>query len=273
MKDNIFQNKSEVFEMENQKAISTADRRSQIIALLENNGQVNVQQLSDLFNVSCVTIRNDLAYLEDKNLLYRTRGGAIRQTKIAIDLALSEKARKNQEQKRRISLKAVELIHEGDTIILDSGTTTMEIAKQLKNFQNLTVITNALPIATELAGHQGIEIIMPGGVLREKSFSLVGSQAERNLRDFYCDKLFLGVDGFDTTFGVYTPSVAEAQVNRVMVEIARETIVVTDSSKFGKRSLAFIVPLDKIHRVITDDGISEKDRQNLLAQKIEVIIA
>ncbi len=273
VKDKTFQNKSEVFEMESQKAISTADRRSQIIALLENNGQVDVQQLSDLFNVSCVTIRNDLAYLEDKNLLYRTRGGAIRQTKIAIDLALSEKARKNQEQKRRISLKAVELIHEGDTIILDSGTTTMEIAKQLKNFQNLTVITNALPIATELAGHQGIEIIMPGGVLREKSFSLVGSQAERNLRDFYCDKLFLGVDGFDTTCGVYTPSVAEAQVNRVMVEIARETIVVTDSSKFGKRSLAFIVPLDKIHRVITDDGISEKDRQNLLAQKIEVIIA
>lgn len=269
----IFQNKSEVLAMESQPTISTADRRSQIITLLDTNGQVDVQQLSDLFKVSCVTIRNDLAYLENKNLLYRTRGGAIRQTKIAIDLALSEKARKNQEQKRKISLKAIELIHEGDTIILDSGTTTMEIARQLKNFQSLTVITNALPIATELAGHQGIEIIMPGGVLREKSFSLVGSQAERNLRDFYCDKLFLGVDGIDTTAGVYTPSVAEAQVNRIMVEIAREAIVVTDSSKFGKRSLAFIVPLDKIQRVITDEGIPEKDKQNLLAQNIEVIIA
>lgn len=258
--------------MENHKEISTTDRRSQILTLLEDNGQVNVQQLSDLFQVSCVTIRNDLAYLENKNLLYRTRGGAIRQTKIAIDLALSEKARKNQEQKRQISSKAIELIHEGDTIILDSGTTTMEITRQLKKFQNLTIITNALPIATELAGHQGIEIIMPGGILREKSFSLVGSQAEKNLRDFYCDKLFLGVDGFDTTFGVYTPIVAEAQLNRVMVEIARETIVVTDSSKFGKRSLAFIVPIDKIHRVITDKGIPEKDRQNLLAQNIDVII-
>ena len=136
--------------MDNQKETSTADRRSQILVRLEDNGQVDVQQLSDQFKVSCVTIRNDLAYLENKNLLYRTRGGAIRQAKIAIDLALSEKARKNQEQKRKISLKAVELIHEGDTIILDSGTTTMEIAKQLKSFQNLTVITSALPIATEL---------------------------------------------------------------------------------------------------------------------------
>lgn len=259
--------------MENHNEISTTDRRSQIITLLEDNGQVDVQHLSDLFKVSCVTIRNDLAYLENKNLLHRTRGGAIRQTKIAIDLALSEKARKNQEQKRKISLKAIELIHEGDTIILDSGTTTMEIAKQLKNFQSLTIITNALPIAMELAGHQGIEIIMPGGILREKSFSLIGSQAEKNLRDFYCDKLFLGVDGIDTTFGVYTPIVAEAQLNRVMVEIARETIVVTDSSKFGKRSLAFIVPIDKIHRVITDEGIPDEDRQNLLAHNIEVIIA
>ncbi len=258
--------------MENQKEISTTDRRAQIIALLEDNGQVDVQQLSDLFKVSCVTIRNDLSYLEDKNLLYRTRGGAIKQTKIAIDLALSEKARKNQDQKRKISLKAIELIHEGDTIILDSGTTTMEIARQLKNFQSLTVITNALPIATELAGHQGIKIIMPGGVLREKSFSLIGSQAERNLRDFYCDKLFLGVDGIDTTFGVYTPSVAEAQLNRIMVEIARETVVVADSSKFGKRSLAFIIPIDKIHRVITDEGIQEEDRQNLLAHHIDLIV-
>ncbi|HEX9971541.1 MAG TPA: transcriptional repressor AgaR [bacterium] len=258
--------------MENYKEISTTDRRSQIIALLEDNGQVDVQRLSDLFQVSCVTIRNDLSYLEERNLLYRTRGGAIKQTKIAIDLALSEKARKNQEQKRKISLKALELIHEGDTIILDSGTTTMEIARQLKNFKNITIITNALPIATEFAGHQGIEIIMPGGVLREKSFSLIGSQAERNLRDFFCDKLLLGVDGIDTTFGVYTPSVAEAQLNRIMVEIARETIVVTDSSKFGKRSLAFIVPIDKIHRVITDEGIPEKDHQNLLAQNVEVII-
>jgi len=177
------------------------------------------------------------------------------------------------EEKRRIGIKAVELIQEGDTIILDSGTTTMEIARQLKNFQNLTVITHALNIATELAGSKGIEIIMPGGMVRAKSFSLVGSQAEKILRDYYCDKLFLGVDGIDTSYGISTPSVSEAQLNRVMVEISRETIVVTDSSKFGKRSFAFIVPIDKVHRVITDEGVPEKDQQNLLTQNVDVIIA
>jgi DeoR family transcriptional regulator of aga operon len=259
--------------MENQKEISTADRRSQILALLEEQGQVDVQQLSNRFKVSSVTIRNDLAYLENKNLLYRTRGGAIKQTKVAMDLALSEKARKHAEEKRRIGIKAVELIQEGDTIILDSGTTTMEIARQLKNFQNLTVITHALNIATELAGSKGIEIIMPGGMVRAKSFSLVGSQAEKILRDYYCDKLFLGVDGIDTSYGISTPSVSEAQLNRVMVEISQKTIVVTDSSKFGKRSFAFIVPIDKIDRVITDEGIAEKDRQSLLTQNVELIIA
>jgi DeoR family transcriptional regulator of aga operon len=160
-----------------------------------------------------------------------------------MDLALSEKARKHAEEKRRIELKAVELIQDDDTIILDSSTTSMEIARQLKNFQNLTVITHALNIATELAGSKGIEIIMPGGILRAKSFSLVGYQAEKRLRDYYCDKLFLGVNGIDTSYGISTPSVSEAQLNRVMVEISRETIVVTDSSKFGNRSFAFIVPI------------------------------
>ena len=259
--------------MENQKEISTADRRSQILALLEENGQVNVQQLSDRFKVSSVTIRNDLAYLENKNLLYRTRGGAIKQTKVAMDLALSEKARKYAEEKRTIGKKAVELIQDGDTIILDSGTTTMEIARHLKKFQNLTVITHALNIATELAGSKGIEIIMPGGVLRAKSYSLVGSQAEKMLQDFYCDKFFLGVDGIDTSYGISTPSVSEAQLNRVMEQNSRETIVVTDHSKFGKRSFAFIIPIDKIDRVITDDGIPEEDHQSLLIQNVEVIIA
>jgi len=258
--------------MEAQNEISTVNRRSKIIHLIEEKGQVQVQELSSMFDVSSVTIRNDLSYLEEKNLLYRTRGGAIKQVKVALDLAWNEKARKNSDQKRRISEKAAELIQDGDTVILDSGTTVTEIAKRLNNFHNLTVITHALNIATELAGFKGIQVIMPGGILRGNDFSLVGSQAEQNLRDYYCDKLFLGVSGFDTTSGISTPSVTETRLNRVMMEIAQEVIVVTDSSKFGKRCLAFISPVEKIHKVITDDGIPEKDKQNLLSQNIELII-
>jgi len=253
--------------------ITTSDRRAQILAQLQEKGRVEVQELSEQFHVSTVTIRNDLTYLEGKSLLYRTRGGAINQTKVAMDLALSEKARKNAELKRRIGLKAVELIQDNDTIILDSGTTTLEIARHLKKFKHLTVITHAINIATELAGIESIEVIMPGGMLRDKSFSLVGPQTEENIRNYFCDVLFLGVDGFDVDYGVSTPCVAEAQLNRVMAEIAREVIVVSDSSKFGKRSLAHILPVSKIHKVITDDGISQEDREKLISGGVNVIIA
>ncbi|HPG38940.1 MAG TPA: transcriptional repressor AgaR [bacterium] len=253
--------------------ISTADRRAQIIVTLDEKGQVDVQELSDYFMVSPVTIRNDLSYLEEKNLLYRTRGGAIKQTKVAMDLAFSEKARKNSDQKKRIGMKAAELVHEGDTIILDSGTTTMEIAKCIKGLRNLTVITHALNIASELAGVDGIEIIMPGGILRNKSFSLVGSQAEQNLRNFFCDKLFLGVDGLDPAYGISTPCASEAQLNRVMAEISTEVIVVADSSKFGKRSLALILPVNKIDKVITDQDITEEEKQKWVTQNVEIITA
>lgn len=253
--------------------ITTSERRAEILKQLEDNGRVEVQDLSDQFHVSLVTIRNDLTYLEEKSLLYRTRGGAIKQTKVAMDLALSEKARQNAELKRRIGMKAVELIQEDDTVILDSGTTTMEIAKHLKKFKHLTVITHALNIASELAGVDSIDIIMPGGTLRDKSFSLVGSQAEENIRNYFCDILFMGVDGFDVNYGVSTPCVAEAQLNRVMAEIAREVIVIADSSKFGRRSLALILPVSKIHKVITDDGISKEDHEKLEADGVEVIIA
>jgi len=253
--------------------ISTTDRRAQIISKLDEKGVVQVQNLSEIFGVSQVTIRNDLSYLEEKNVLLRTRGGAIKHNKIAMDLAIAEKARRNFEQKRKIGKKAAEMIQDGDRIIIDSGTTTLEIAKQINNFSHLTVITHALNIALEMAKFENIEIIMPGGTLRSNSFSLVGSITEQNLKEYYTDRFFLGVDAFDTTTGIYTPILSEAQINRVMGNITREIIVVADSSKFGKRSLAFILPVSKIHTVITDDGISEEDKTRLLTQNINLIIA
>ena len=252
---------------------STVERRSKILTLLDDQGQVGVQELSEIFKVSAVTIRNDLTRLERKNLLFRTRGGAIKQRKVATDLMISTKAHTNLEQKRRIGKKAAELIQDGDTIILDSGTTTLEIARRLERFQDLTIITHALNVALELAGHKNVTLIMPGGFCRSKSLSFVGSQAEKNLRDYYCDKLFLGVDGFDTSYGITTPSVSEASLNRIMMEISRETIVVTDSSKFGERSLAFIAPLNMVHKVITDNAITANDRNKLLSQNISLITA
>ena len=249
---------------------NTVDRRSSILEMLNDNGKIHVDELSKAFKVSDVTVRNDLKQLEKDGFLKRTHGGALRMDKVAFDLNLLEKEKKHAAEKCKIGLAAARSVREGETIFLDSGTTTMEIARNLKNMQNITVITNAVNIANELSRSPGVEVLLTGGILRENSFSLVGPHAEQMLREFFGDRLFLGVDGISVQYGVTTPNHLEARVNRVMVEHANEVVVVTDSSKFSRRSLSLIVPIDKIHKVITDSRISEQDKADLLANAIEV---
>ncbi len=249
----------------------TVQRRAKILELIEQQGQVQVSALSNAFKVSSVTIRNDLAHLEKKNLLIRTRGGAIRPQRVAVDFKITEKAQKHFKEKQAIGRKAAELIQDGDTIILDSGTTTLEIAKNLGHFRELTVITNALNIAHLLADFQNIRVIVPGGILRKNALSLVGPTAESAIKNYFCDKLFLGVDGIDADFGISTPNVEEAYLNRIMIEISREVFVVTDSSKFNKRSFAFIAPMNQIHTVITDHNIPSTEKEKMEKIGVQVI--
>ena len=250
----------------------TLDRRASILENLGKNGIVQVNILSKSYKVSEVTIRNDLIHLEKKGLLIRTRGGAIKQQSVSHDFPLNEKAIYNLNEKQRIAKKAVEFINEGDTIILDSGTTTLEIAKNLASFNNLTVITNAINIAGQLAQYKNLRVIMVGGTLRSKSLSLVGTTAEDSLKNFYCDKVFMGVDGIDTAYGISTPNIEEAHLNRVMINVSRELIVVTDYSKFLKRSLALICPISKINKIITDKKIPKEELYKLNNSNIETII-
>lgn len=252
--------------------LNTVDRRNEIVWLINENRKVRVEELGEKFGVSLVTIRNDLNYLESKGLIHRVYGGALIRDLVAYDSALREKAKLHVEEKRRIGAKAAEMIFDGDSIILDSGTTTVEIARRIKNRKDLTIMTNAVNIATELAGSPQISVILTGGRLRENSFSLVGPHAEVTLREFYFDKLFLGVDGFDMDVGLTTPNQLEAHLNTVMVEVARETILVTDSSKFGRKSLCRISGLDKINKIITDEGIHREYRDQLAKLNIEVIL-
>jgi DeoR family transcriptional regulator, aga operon transcriptional repressor len=156
-------------------------------------------------------------------------------------------------------------------VILDSGTTTTAIARALRNFNSLTIITNALNIAAELAG-TSMDVILTGGTLRKNSFSLVGPIAEETLSHLSADLLFLGVDGFDVQYGLSTPNLLESKVNRVMVEIAKRTIAVCDSSKFGRRSLSMIVPTSSMHEVITDRAVPKSDLQALKKAGIEVTL-
>ncbi len=250
----------------------TLNRRAQLLELLEKNGQVKVNNLSTLFGVSEVTIRNDLALLEKKGLLIRGRGGAIRNRRVAVDYTLSVKEKKNLKEKQAIGKKTVELFNKGETIILDSGTTTMQVAKNLSDFSDITVITHALNIASQLAQNPNIKVIMPGGFLRGNSLSLVGAMAEDIIRNYYCDKVVLGVDGIDSHYGISTPNMEEAHLNKTMIEVAREVIVVTDSSKFLKRSFAFIAPVSQIDIVITDPNLPDSERSRLEDAGVKVIL-
>src|SRR5581483_4887555 len=248
------------------------ERRRAILEILNQEGRVLVKDLAGRFQTSQVTIRKDLETLHTQGLVHRTHGGALTaQAGALLDPSLREKEKLHRKDKQRIGEAAAALVKEGESVVLDSGSTTTAIARALKGFRRLTVITNAVNIAAELAG-TSIEVILTGGTLRENSFSLVGPLAEETLRRLSADILFLGVDGFDVHFGLTTPNLLEAKVNRVMVEIARRTVVVCDSSKFGRRSLSLICPPRAVHQTITDSHISKNDLHALEEAGIQITL-
>ena len=249
------------------------ERRRAILESLKRDGRVLVLELARRFNTSQVTIRKDLEVLHAQGLLHRTHGGALPAREGALeDPTLREKEKLHHKEKQRIATAAAGKVQEGQVVILDSGTTTTEIAKALRDFRNLTIVTNAVNIAAELSG-SAIEVILTGGTLRKNSFSLVGPIAEDTLRHLNADLLFLGVDGFDVHYGLSTPNLLEAKVNRVMVEVAKRKVAVCDASKFGRRSLSLIVPPTALDEVITDRGIPPADARALRKAGIEVTIA
>ena len=190
------------------------ERRQKIRQILMQQKHIVVNDLCNMFGISTVSIRNDLLVLEKRGVLTRVHGGAILNESSVTDLALTEKERIRRKEKEKIAKKAEEMIHTGDAIILDSGSTTTFIARFLKFKKGITVITNAVNIAAELAASNN-EIILTGGILREKSFSLVGPLAEDSLCRLTADKLFLGVDGIHFDHGLTTPNQQEAKNYRL----------------------------------------------------------
>jgi DeoR family transcriptional regulator of aga operon len=235
------------------------ERRRLILGMLNREGRVLVGALAKHFQTSQVTIRKDLDILQADGRIYRTHGGALPARASALeDPTLREKEKLHRKEKLEIAAAAAHMVREGQVVILDSGTTTTAIARALREFENLTIITNAVNIAAELSG-SSLEVILTGGTLRKNSFSLVGPIAEETLRRLNADILFLGVDGFDVHSGLSTPNLLEAKVNRAMMDVARVTVAVCYSSKFGRRSLSSIAPLSAVHHLITDRGIPKPD--------------
>jgi DeoR family transcriptional regulator, aga operon transcriptional repressor len=249
------------------------ERQAKILELLEEHGKVEVPDLSRRLSASEVTIRKDLKELDGRGLLRRAHGGAVRAVTVSADPSLYIKAALHAEEKRRIGEAAAALVGDGESIIIDSGTTTQQVAHHLRGRRGLKVITNALNVAAELTGTEGVEVIMLGGLLRQNSASVVGQFAEDMLKHFYVDKLFLAGDGLDLEFGLSTPNLDEARVNQVMAAGARETILVADSSKFGRRSLSRIVHVRELDRIVTDAGLPGAMEDGLRELGVELIIA
>ena len=249
------------------------ERQSIILELLIQHNSILVTDLATHLNVSSVTIRKDLTDLEREKKLYRNHGKAILIDPYIDNRNVSEKEKLYVEEKRLIGMKAASLITPKDSILIASGTTMHALARSIVPADELTVITASMEVSNILASEKNIYIIQLGGILRHSSLSVVGKYAENILADFSCSKLFIGVDGIDLDFGITTTNMMEASLNRVMMQTAQKTIVLADSSKFGRRGFSKIADMEDVDHIITDSRIPPSTALRLEEMGIEVTIA
>lgn len=230
------------------------ERKTKIVEYVTRHSRASVQELSHAFEVSEATVRRDLKELEEAKLLRRAHGGAISLQSVAFEPTFVDKEDKFHKEKQAIAKKAAEFIEEGDTILLDSGTTTYQLAKELKAFTRLTVVTNSLIIAQELQENTGIEVILIGGSLRRETLAMVGPMAEQSLAMVRVDKAFVATNALDVKEGLTTPNLTEAATKRKMIQSAKTVILLTDHSKLGKVVFAKVAEIAEIDKCIMDDA-------------------
>jgi DeoR family transcriptional regulator of aga operon len=244
------------------------ERLRAIGEFVRKNGRAFVRDLAVTFKSSEVTIRRDLDILQKRGLLYRTHGGALR---IESDFSLTERELKHPSEKYAIALAASRMVRDGQSIILGAGSTTTAIARVMHDFKNVTVITNGISIASELA-NSNVDVILTAGLLRKHSYSVVGPLAEQALSRLKADIFFMGIDGIDSRVGFFMQNMLGAQLARVMVEMASRTIVVCDSSKFGRTGLSTIIPIDQVDGLITDSQVPDFELAALRKAGVEVTV-
>jgi DeoR/GlpR family transcriptional regulator of sugar metabolism len=248
-------------------------RREKILELLREDGSAKVTSLSKIFKVSEVTIRHDLEKLERDGLVMREHGGAFLKEVESLVSSFELINKSNMDKKAVIGKHAAGLITDGETIILDSGSTTTEVAKNLIGRKNLTVITNALNIALILGGEPGIEIIMTGGEFKPPTLSLTGQKAAAFFEDVHVNKLFLATAGISLKSGLTYPSLSDIVVKKTMIDVAETVYLVADSTKIGKGALASLGALSLIDYFITDSGITKDHLKVFRDHDIKTMIA
>lgn len=232
-----------------------AKRRKYILDRLKETGYIKVQELSEELDVSDVTVRKDLKYLEEKKMLSRTYGSASSMLSIIPDRHIDVKGKIQVDEKKKIAKAAKALIEENDRIIIASGTTTLAFANAISDIDKpISVITPSVKVSLALCHNAYVEIIQLGGVIRKSAASVAGSDAESMLERVTCNKLFFGIDGLDIDYGLTTSTIEEAYLHGQMLNVSQEIIVLADSTKFGRRGFCKICNIDKIHHVITDSA-------------------
>ncbi|KUP21416.1 DeoR family transcriptional regulator [Paenibacillus sp. DMB5] len=244
------------------------ERKRSIVQFVEQRTRASVQELSLQLGVSESTIRRDLKELEEARLLKRTHGGAVSLQSVNFEAAFPDKADRLLDEKQRIAAKAVQMIQEGDAILLDGGTTTLQIAKALKGFSNLKVITNSIMALNELRDCRNIEVSITGGMLRPDTMAFVGPMTERSLEMVRVDKAFLGTNGLDLQEGITTPNMLEAATKRKMIAVAKQSILLADHSKIGQVSFCKVADLQEIDHCILDSAVQGSFTRGLEAMDV-----
>lgn len=251
------------------------ERQRQICQLVEEKRQATVAELSRRFGVSEATIRRDLEKLESGGTIQRVHGGAIftDSRRARPEPPILQRSAENAEEKRKIGRAAAALVNDGETVFIGSGTTTLEVARHLRGKRGLTVITNALNIANELAGEHDITLIVVGGLLRHSELSMIGHIAEQTLQELHADKVIMGMRALSLNDGLTNDYLPETMTDRAIISFAPEVILVVDHSKFGKVSTALVAPVTYVSKIVTDDKAPPETVDRLSEMGIEVILA
>jgi DeoR/GlpR family transcriptional regulator of sugar metabolism len=248
-------------------------RRGKILEWLREEGSARVRDLAQAFSVSEVTVRQDLEKLETDGHVIREHGGAFLKSVRQQVRAMALQHLDNMDAKRKIGRAAAALVNDGETIILDSGSTTTEIAANILGHRDMTVITNALNIALMLGAEPGFDVHMSGGHFKAPTLSLSGERSADYFRGLFVRKLFLATAAIDLEAGLTYPALSDIAVKRAMIAAAETVILAADSSKIGARSFSALGGLELIHTLVTDSGIRDEDRAAIEAAGVQVIVA
>ncbi len=253
--------------------MSIAERYKYIQEQLNKHGYIRVADIANELNVTKATIRKDLRFLESQKVLYRTHGRATAANPHVMDISVQVKSHINTELKRIIAREAAKLIADNDSIIVASGSTLYAFAEQIATDSHLNVVTPDLRVAVLLNENEKIDVIQLGGKIYKNTLSVRGEMAATELKDIRCSKVFFGSDGIDDETGITCSTLEEARLTNDMMEAASQTVLLVDSTKFGRRGFAKICPLDRIDIIVTDDGISEQAREYIEEAGVDLIIA